>query len=50
VSTALLDELLALHYRYRFDPAGLDAAERAALETGARAWLAAHPAPSATPR
>jgi hypothetical protein len=47
VSTALLDELLALHYRYRFDPAGLDAAEHAALETGARAWLAAHSAPSA---
>jgi protein-glutamine gamma-glutamyltransferase len=49
-STARLDDLLALHYRYRFDPAGLDAAERAALETGARAWLDAHPAPSATAR
>jgi protein-glutamine gamma-glutamyltransferase len=50
VDTDGVDALLALHYRYRFDPAGLDAAERAALETGARAWIAAHPEDSSTER
>jgi len=33
---------VALHYRYRFDPAGLDAPERAALRTSAEAWLHEH--------
>jgi protein-glutamine gamma-glutamyltransferase len=42
VDTAPLGDLLALHYRYRFDPAGLAAAERAALGAKARAWLAEH--------
>jgi len=34
-----LDELLRLHYRYRFDPRGLDPAERQALEREAKACL-----------
>jgi hypothetical protein len=42
VDTARLPVLLALHYRYRFDPAGLRADERAALVTEARTWLDAH--------
>ena len=37
-----LPALLALHYRYRFDPAGLAAEERAALRTQVRTWLADH--------
>src|SRR5205823_10068991 len=40
VRTAPLPALLTLHYRYRFDPAGLDAAELAELDAGARAWVA----------
>jgi protein-glutamine gamma-glutamyltransferase len=46
VTTAALPALLALHYRYRFDPAGLDAAERSMLAAGARDWLSAHTTPS----
>ena len=42
VTTAALPALLALHYRYRFDPAGLDASERSTLAAGAHAWLSAH--------
>ena len=42
VGTAPLPALLTLHYRYRFDPAGLDAAELADLDAGARAWVALH--------
>ncbi len=42
VTTAALPALLALHYRYRFDPAGLGAAELTELDTGAREWVAAH--------
>lgn len=38
--------LLQLHYRLRFDPAGLPAKERAALRAQALAWLAQHPLPS----
>jgi len=37
-----LRPLLALHYRYRFDPAGLSSAEREQLRASARAWLAQH--------
>ncbi len=37
-----LRPIVALHYRYRFDPAGLDAPERAALRTSAEAWLHEH--------
>ena len=44
VSVAGLDGLLALHYRYRFDPAGIGGVEREELRSGARAWLAAHEA------
>jgi hypothetical protein len=35
-----LPSLAALHYRHRFDPLGLDAAEREALRAGVAAWLA----------
>jgi transglutaminase-like putative cysteine protease len=34
-----LDGALQLHYRYRFDPEGLTAAEREALSTAAETWL-----------
>src|SRR5206468_2084173 len=37
VTTAPLTALLTLHYRYRFDPAGLGAAEPPALERGSDA-------------
>jgi len=46
IATTALPALLALHYRYRFDPAGLGAAELSELDAGARAWIAAHTAPS----
>lgn len=36
---ASLRELLRLHYRYRFDPVGLSAVERAALSDAAKACL-----------
>ena len=42
VDTRGLPTLLALHYRYRFDPAGLPADERTALGAQARTWLNAH--------
>ena len=35
-----LAPILRLHYRYRFDPAGLSAADRAELKAGAQACLA----------
>ncbi len=41
-----LQQLARLHYRYRFDPAGLPAAEREALRREALAWLNQHPAPA----
>jgi transglutaminase-like putative cysteine protease len=44
VGTEDLRALARLHYRYRFDPAGLPAAERVALRNEALAWLARHPA------
>ncbi len=34
-----LREIVALHYRYRFDPDGISAAEREALRRQAHAWL-----------
>jgi transglutaminase-like putative cysteine protease len=50
LATAPLRPLLALHYRYRFDPAGLAAGERRRLREDAEAWLAAHPpAPASAP-
>ena len=41
-SSAELGRLLALHYRYRFDPQGLPAADRERLRANAFAWLAEH--------
>ena len=41
-SNAMLERLLALHYRYRFDPHGLSAADRERLRAGAESWLAEH--------
>jgi hypothetical protein len=38
-SRTQLDHLVALHYRYRFDPAGLPDDERARLRAEAEAWL-----------
>jgi len=35
-----LETILALHYRYRFDPMGLDEKERQNLRRHARQWLA----------
>jgi hypothetical protein len=40
---ATLHALSRLHYRHRFDPDGLSAAEREALRAQALAWLALHP-------
>lgn len=37
---AIDDALLTLHYRLRFDPAGLTAEERDALRAGVQSWLA----------
>jgi protein-glutamine gamma-glutamyltransferase len=42
-SREALAALVALHYRHRFDPAGLPDAERARLRAAAGAWLAANP-------
>ena len=42
VATEPLRPLLDLHYRYRFDPAGLATAERQRLRAESEAWLAAH--------
>jgi hypothetical protein len=39
-----LPGILALHYRYRFDPDGLGAGERAALRSRVEAWLDTHAA------
>ena len=41
IAVAPLQELLRLHYRYRFDPHGLDASDRRALGTQAQQWLRA---------
>jgi hypothetical protein len=38
--SARLRSLAALHSRYRFDPRGLSAAERASLKAGVSDWLA----------
>jgi transglutaminase-like putative cysteine protease len=46
VTTARLPALLELHYRYRFDPEGLDAGERETLERDSHTWLSSHPAAS----
>ena len=49
LQAAVLGELAALHYRYRFDPAGLGGAERERLRVETEAWLAAHAAAPASP-
>jgi protein-glutamine gamma-glutamyltransferase len=36
----LLQQVVSLHYRYRFDPDGLNAQDRQALKESARTWLA----------
>ena len=41
-SSAELERLLALHYRYRFDPDGLSAGDRERLRADAERWLAEH--------
>lgn len=38
-STPLLQSILSLHYRYRFDPNGITSEERAALKSSAESWL-----------
>jgi len=45
IHAAELRSIVELHYRYRFDPAGLDVTERAALKASAEAWLGAHELP-----
>ena len=50
VATGPLRPLLDLHYRYRFDPAGLVTAEREWLRAESLAWLAAHPPAPASAR
>ena len=42
IDVAQLQELLRLHYRYRFDPLGLNAQERAAFAVEVQRWLQAH--------
>jgi len=42
VATEPLRDIARLHYRHRFDPAGLSAGERDMLRSIARAWLARH--------
>jgi protein-glutamine gamma-glutamyltransferase len=49
LSVAPLAELLALHYRYRFDPNGLPPGERHTLAASARAWLDARPTAEPAP-
>ena len=39
VPTGLLPSILALHYRYRFDPKGITSEERRALTANAHSWL-----------
>lgn len=37
-----LNSILKLHYRYRFDPNGISASDKAALASGAQSWLQAY--------
>ncbi|HEX9584133.1 MAG TPA: transglutaminase-like domain-containing protein [Gammaproteobacteria bacterium] len=39
----LVRDILPLHYRYRFDPRGINPGERRALRERVRNWLARHP-------
>jgi len=45
LDAAKLQQLARLHYRHRFDPAGLPPAQRAALRAQALDWLERHRAP-----
>ncbi len=45
-AAAALPPLLQLHYRYRFDPAGLSAEELAQFQASVRHWLQQTPGPS----
>jgi hypothetical protein len=45
IDRAALNELLRLHYRVRFDPQGMSAAERQAFAHVAGSWLARNPGP-----
>ncbi len=42
IATSPLREVIGLHYRYRFDPDGLSAADRESLRARARSWLERH--------
>ena len=42
VSVEPLRSIVKLHYRYRFDPRGISAAERTALRSDAQSWLEEH--------
>ena len=41
MDTAQLQDIVALHNRYRFDPGGLPAAQRTQLRDSVQHWLAA---------
>ena len=38
----LIESILPVHYRYRFDPRGLNAGERSALREAVNIWLELH--------
>jgi transglutaminase-like putative cysteine protease len=42
ISTETIRSILALHYRYRFDPRGISPSERSALRSKVNAWLEEH--------
>ena len=48
IHAAELAPILDLHYRYRFDPTGLDEAERVRLRTHVEVWLRNHEASGMT--
>jgi type IV secretory pathway VirB4 component len=37
-----LEDLLAIHNQYRFDPRGINSRQRKMLEAGVRKWLSAN--------
>ncbi|MFC1516915.1 transglutaminase family protein, partial [Thermodesulfobacteriota bacterium] len=41
-STVDLQDILDLHYQYRFDPNGINSAEKSMLESGVETWLEKH--------
>jgi hypothetical protein len=42
ISTETLRSILAIHYRYRFDPRGISPSERSALKSEVELWLEEH--------